>query len=122
MTEDEQPPRYQDYLTGPSRSLPRPERVPDPHYRSTVFIMLDDQPGTAERWGHWEGPPPVRRWEASDQGESGVLAEFEGTHDEALAWALARPNVREIYLYSEETQDIAPIDRSAPPWGADRRS
>jgi len=48
-----------------------------------------------------------------------VLAEFEGTHDEALAWALARPNVREIYLYSEETQDIAPVDRSAVPWGAD---
>jgi hypothetical protein len=123
VTEDWKPPPYQDYLKGPSRSLPRPERVPDPYYRSTVYIMLDDEPATAERWAKsgwaWDGPPPRRKWCASDQGEFEVLAEFDGTHDEALAWALARPNVREIYLFSEETQDIAPVDRSAVPWGAD---
>jgi RimJ/RimL family protein N-acetyltransferase len=124
MTADEQPPRHQDYLKGPSRSLPPPERVPDPYYRSSVFIMLDDEPASAERLAQhgweWEGPQPRRRWQASDQGEFEILAEFEGTRDEALAWALERPNVRRIYLYSEATRDIAQVDRDAVPWGADR--
>jgi hypothetical protein len=126
MTADEQPPRYRDYLDGPPRGLPAPERVPDPHHRSTIYIMLDDEPATAERWAasgwQWDGPAPRRRWCASDQGESGVLAEFSGTHDEALAWALARPGVGEIYLYSEQTRDVALVDRSAVPWGADSGS
>jgi hypothetical protein len=30
--------------------------------------------------------------------------EFERTREEAIEWALKRPNVREIYLYSEATQ------------------
>jgi hypothetical protein len=39
--------------------------VPDPHYRSTVFIVLDDQPSTMRRWQQGDGPPPVRQWHAS---------------------------------------------------------
>jgi hypothetical protein len=62
---DREPPRYADHLGGPSRGLPRPERVPDPHYRFTVFIVLDDQPSTMRRWQQGDGPPPVRQWHAS---------------------------------------------------------
>jgi hypothetical protein len=116
MTSDEHRPPYVDYIPDPIRVQPAPERVPDPHYRSSVFIMLDDEPATAERWAkagwEWDGPAPVRQWRATDEGEFDVLGEFAGTRDEAIAWALARPDVREIYLYSEETKDIAPLDRS----------
>jgi hypothetical protein len=75
MTPDRHPPRHQDYLDGPVRSEPVPERVPDPHCRSTVFIMLDDEPAIAEQlakdgW-EWDGAPPAKRWHASDQGSSG---------------------------------------------------
>jgi hypothetical protein len=115
MTADEQPPRYRDYLKGPVRSEPVPERVPDPRHRSTIYIVLDDEPAVAEQLSKdgraWDGPPPVKRWRASDQGEFGVLAEFEGTRDEAVEWALARPDVERILVYSEETQDLEPLER-----------
>src|SRR5690349_21768113 len=118
MTADEQPPRYRDYLRGPTRSELVPERVPDPRHRSTVYIVLDDEPAVAEQLAkdgrEWDGPPPAARWCASDQGESGVLAEFEGTREEAVAWALARPDVERILVYSERTRDLEPLERPEP--------
>jgi hypothetical protein len=94
MTADEQPPRYRDYLKGPVRSEPVPERVPDPHHRSTIYIVLDDEPAVAEQFG--------------------VLAEFEGTRAEAVEWALGRPDVERILVYSEETRDLEPLERPEP--------
>jgi hypothetical protein len=110
MTADEQPPRYRDYLRGPVRSEPVPERVPDPHHRSTIFIMPDDEPGIGQQPA---GDGPVERWCASDQGEFGVLAEFEGTREEAVGWALARPDVERILVYSQRTRDLEPLERPA---------
>jgi hypothetical protein len=118
MSQDEPPPRRQHYLGDGARPEPVPERVPDPYFRSTIFIMLEDEPAIAEQlaadgW-EWDGPPPVRKWCASDQGEFGILAEFEGSREDAIAWALARPDVAEIYLFSEETQDVHLLDRPGP--------
>lgn len=101
-------------LGGPPE--PVPERVPDPYYRSTVFVMLDDQVEqariSAERGWEWEGPEPPRKlWLARCQGERAVLGEFASTdRDEAIAWARQRPNVKTIYVYSEEDRDIHPLD------------
>lgn len=112
-----EPPRYRDYLAGAEPAAPVPERVPDPHYRSTIVIMLDDEPAIdadAAARGFERDPaePPANRvWRATDQGEAGVLAEFAGTREAAIAWALERPNVERIYLYSEETRDVAPLER-----------
>lgn len=89
----------------------------DPNAPSTIFIMLDDQVAIYEDlakrdWGRDpDEPEPKRVWRGSDQQGAAVLDEFESPdRDEVIAWARRRPAVKTIYVYSEEDQDIHPLD------------
>lgn len=100
MTENYTPPRYQDYLRPRMEPEPAPMRVHGPSDQSTIFVMLVDRE-----------PPLAPIWQGSDQCGCGILGKFESPdRDEVITWAKERPNVKTIYLYSEEDGDIHPLD------------
>jgi len=85
------PPRYRDYLADMDEAAAVPGSGPG--FVSTVVMKFSD--GT---------------WHAVWQGDE-LLGEFDGTRDQAIAWARSRAADRR-FIYSEELGDLVPDDGS----------
>ena len=90
----ERPPRYRDYLATPAGGPVAPG--PDPGFRDSVVVMrLRDG-----------------SWHAVWQGRSSVLAEFDGSEQDAVDWARRRSP--RCWVYSVALDDVVPLEPEDP--------
>lgn len=90
------PPKYRDYLNGDSLNGSAEDET-------AAMQQSSDESSDLVVVMRFSG----EHWHAVWQGMDAALGEFDGTKDEAIAWA--RQRAARCLVYSEETGDVEPL-------------